>query len=199
MYEPLQDSMYISTPTTDKPEAVCFKRDGRLAGSEGVATREHATLWGLFLPGYVLGSWDEGELVPKLVWRVKLVAELEPGLTTALDPGDGSAQIGDRRDQRRPGGVHVTMRAVSLQPVIAARMKAQCGQIRGQADPACLQVASGEGAGDRHGDPEQTARGFGQVGRDGGQRRVTCRADRRSSPGGLTVQSGGSNGLRAAA
>jgi len=37
-------------------------------------------LWGLFLLGYVLGSRDEGELVPKMVWRVKLVAELEPGL-----------------------------------------------------------------------------------------------------------------------
>lgn len=27
---------------------------------------------------------DEGELGPKMVWRVKLVAELEPGLTTEV-------------------------------------------------------------------------------------------------------------------
>src|SRR5208282_438291 len=47
--------------------------------------REHATLWGLFLLGYVPGSRDEGELVPKMVWRVKLVAELEPGLTTEVE------------------------------------------------------------------------------------------------------------------
>jgi hypothetical protein len=33
------------------------------------------------LLGYVLGSRDEGELVPKLVWRVKLLAKWELGLT----------------------------------------------------------------------------------------------------------------------
>jgi hypothetical protein len=32
-----------------------------------------------------LGSRDEGERVPKLMWRVKLVAELEPGLTTEVE------------------------------------------------------------------------------------------------------------------
>ena len=42
-------------------------------------------MWGLFLLGYVLGSRDEDEPVPKLVWRVKLVAELEPGLTTEVE------------------------------------------------------------------------------------------------------------------
>jgi hypothetical protein len=30
-------------------------------------------------------SRGEDELVSKLVWRVKLVAELEPGLTTEVD------------------------------------------------------------------------------------------------------------------
>ena len=35
--------------------------------------------------GYVLGSRDEGEPVAKLVWRVKLVAEQEPGLTTEVE------------------------------------------------------------------------------------------------------------------
>jgi hypothetical protein len=39
----------------------------------------------LFLVGYVLSSRDEGKLVPKLVWRVKLVADLEPGLTTEVE------------------------------------------------------------------------------------------------------------------
>jgi hypothetical protein len=39
----------------------------------------------LFLLGYVLGSRDGGGLVPKMVWRVKLVAELEPGLTTEVE------------------------------------------------------------------------------------------------------------------
>jgi hypothetical protein len=43
---------------------------------------EHATLWVLFPLGYVLGSRDESKPVRKMVWRVKLVAELESGLTT---------------------------------------------------------------------------------------------------------------------
>ena len=32
-----------------------------------------------------MGLRDEGELVPKMIWRVKLVAELEPGLTTEVE------------------------------------------------------------------------------------------------------------------
>ena len=32
-----------------------------------------------------MGSRDEGELVPKLVWRVKLVAEFETGETTEVE------------------------------------------------------------------------------------------------------------------
>ena len=47
--------------------------------------RDHANLWGLFHLGYVLGSRDEGELVAKLVWRVKLVTELEAGVTTEVE------------------------------------------------------------------------------------------------------------------
>src|SRR5271166_5569532 len=35
--------------------------------------------------GYVWSSRDEGELMPKMVWRVKLVAEPEPGLTTEVE------------------------------------------------------------------------------------------------------------------
>jgi hypothetical protein len=40
---------------------------------------------GLFVLAYVLCSRDEGELVPKLVWRVKLVAELPAGVTTEVE------------------------------------------------------------------------------------------------------------------
>jgi hypothetical protein len=42
-------------------------------------------------------SRDEVELVSMLVWRVKLVAELEPGLTTEVEV----ARL--ERDQRWPG------------------------------------------------------------------------------------------------
>jgi len=48
---------------------------------------------------YGLGSRDEGELVPKMVWRVKLVAELEPGSTTEVEVAcrerDGQAGLAD--------------------------------------------------------------------------------------------------------
>ena len=39
----------------------------------------------LFRLGYALGSRDEGELVAKLVWRVKLVTELQAGETTEVE------------------------------------------------------------------------------------------------------------------
>jgi hypothetical protein len=50
----------------------------------------------------------EGGLVPKLVWRVKLVAELEPGVTTetevaCLERGEeaGLADLGLRLDEAK--------------------------------------------------------------------------------------------------
>jgi hypothetical protein len=58
------------------------------------AVREHAKLWGSFRLRYMLIQRDEDELVAKLVWRVNLVAELEPGLTTEVEV----ARI--ERDQR---------------------------------------------------------------------------------------------------
>jgi hypothetical protein len=51
-------------------------------------------LWGSFRLRYMLIQRDEDELVAKLVWRVNLVAELEPGLTTEVEV----ARI--ERDQR---------------------------------------------------------------------------------------------------
>ena len=64
-----------------------------------------------------MGSRDEGELVPKLVWRVKLVAEFEAGETTEVevarierDEQAGLADLGLRlaeakqSDSRDPGG-----------------------------------------------------------------------------------------------
>ena len=56
-----------------------------LAPGARVSEGEHANLWGLFHLGYVLGSRDEGKLVRKMVWRVKLVAELEPGSKTEVE------------------------------------------------------------------------------------------------------------------
>jgi hypothetical protein len=54
---------------------------------------------GLFHLGYVLGSRDESKLVRKMVWRVKLIAELELGSTTEVEIAcferDGQAGLAD--------------------------------------------------------------------------------------------------------
>jgi hypothetical protein len=62
-----------------------------------------------FIPAWiVLGSRDEGELVAKLVWRVKLVAELQPGVTTetevariARDEEPSLAELGLRLEEAK--------------------------------------------------------------------------------------------------
>jgi len=55
-----------------------------------------------------LGSRDEGGLVPKLVWRVKLIAELRPGVMTETevarierDEQAGLAELGLRLDETK--------------------------------------------------------------------------------------------------
>jgi hypothetical protein len=71
--------------------------------------RERATLWGLFLLRFDWGSRDGSELVSKMVWRVKLVTELEPGLTTegevARPERDAGARLGRPRAPPRGGQV----------------------------------------------------------------------------------------------
>lgn len=68
--------------------------------SQPTASRwEHAKLWG-FVAGWVsFGLTGEGELVSKLVWRVKLVAELQAGVTTEVEVGrlerDEQASVAD--------------------------------------------------------------------------------------------------------
>src|SRR3954465_2234681 len=57
---------------------------------------------------WLSGSRNEGGLVPKLVWRVKLVAELEPGVTTETEVAclerneeAGLADLGLRLDEAK--------------------------------------------------------------------------------------------------
>src|SRR3954449_13632624 len=70
--------------------------------------REYADWWGLGRSGCRAGSWDEGEPVAKLVWRVKLVAELEPGVVTETelarierDAQAGLAELGLQLDEAK--------------------------------------------------------------------------------------------------
>jgi hypothetical protein len=75
-------------------------------------------LWGLFLHGYVLSSQDEGELVPKMVWRVKLAAELEPGLTNG---GGGCASRAREQAELGPRLAEAKQLTAALQAEMVAQ------------------------------------------------------------------------------
>src|SRR3954467_6864572 len=95
--------------------------------------REHATLWGLFLVGYVLSSRDEGEPVAKLVWRVKLVAELEPGVVTETelarierDAQAGLAELGLQLDEAKRLTAALQARLVPAQVAASGECRRAC-------------------------------------------------------------------------
>src|SRR3954451_18508004 len=100
---------------------------------ETIPVREHATLWGLFLVGYVLGSRDEGEPVAKLVWRVKLVAELEPGVVTETelvrierDAQAGVAELGLQLDEAKRLTAALQVRLVPAQVAASGECRRAC-------------------------------------------------------------------------
>jgi len=65
---------------------------------------EHANLWGLFRVMYGLGSPDEGELVPKMVCRMKLVAELE--LRSTIEAEVARLERDEQADRARRKGAN---------------------------------------------------------------------------------------------
>ena len=96
-------------------------------------SREHANPWGLLLLGYVLGSQDEGELVPKLVWRVKLVAELEAGVTTEVevacferDEQAGVAELGLRLAEAKQLTAALQAEMVPAQVTMVGKRRRSC-------------------------------------------------------------------------
>src|SRR3712207_1026620 len=58
---------------------------GPATGKNGSRRGEYANLWGAGSAPVASCLTGERGLVPKLVWRVKLVAELEPGVTTETE------------------------------------------------------------------------------------------------------------------
>ena len=87
-------------------------------------------------PGYgKIGSRVEGELVPKLVWRVKLVAEFETGETTEVEVArlerDEQARTGRPRASSRGGKIRLTA-------AIQAEMVPAQVTIAGEARRTCL-------------------------------------------------------------
>src|SRR3954447_21585248 len=93
--------------------------------------------WSLF--EYAPGSREEGGLVSKLVWRVKLVAELEPGVTTetevaCLERGEeaGLADLGLRLNEAKQLTAALQAEMVSAQVAAVGercRSCAACGRV----------------------------------------------------------------------
>src|SRR3954470_18724560 len=98
--------------------------------------------WSLF--EYAPGSRKEGGLVPKLVWRVKLVAELEPGVTTETEVAclerneeAGLADLGLRLDEAK-------QLTAALQAKMVAAQVAVVGE-RGRGCAACERSLASKG------------------------------------------------------
>ena len=100
---------------------------------------EHAILWGFVPAGVSLGSRGEGELVAKLVWRVKLVAELQAGVTTEVEVGrferDEQASVADlglRLEEAKQLTAALQAEMVSRQVAVVGerhRLCATCGGV----------------------------------------------------------------------
>ena len=80
-----------------------------------------------------MGSRDEGELVPKLVWRVKLVAEFESGETTEVEVAHlerdvqvGLADLGLRLAEAKQLTAAIQAEIVPVQVTIAGEDRRTC-------------------------------------------------------------------------
>src|SRR5277367_959065 len=80
-----------------------------------------------------MGSRDEGKLVPKLVWRVKLVAEFEAGETTEVevarlerDEQAGLANLGLRLAEAKQLMAAIQAEIVPAQVTIAGEHRCTC-------------------------------------------------------------------------
>ena len=85
-----------------------------------------------------MGSRDEGELVPKLVWRVKLVAEFETGETTEVevarlerDEQAGLADLGLRLAEAKQITAALQAEIVPVQVTTADEHRRACGACGG--------------------------------------------------------------------
>jgi hypothetical protein len=81
-----------------------------------------------------MGSRDEGERVPKLVWRVNLVAEFETGETTEVevarferDELAGLADLGLRLGEAKRLTAAIQAEIVPAQVAVAGENRRTCG------------------------------------------------------------------------
>jgi hypothetical protein len=80
-----------------------------------------------------LSSRDEGGLVAKLVWRVKLVAELQPGVTTETevarierDEQANLAELGLRLEEAKQLTAALQARIVPAQVTVLSECRRSC-------------------------------------------------------------------------
>ena len=80
-----------------------------------------------------MGSRDEGKLVPKLVWRVKLVAEFETGETTEVevarlerDEHAGLADLGLRLAEAKQITAAIQAEIIPAQVTLAGEHRRTC-------------------------------------------------------------------------
>jgi hypothetical protein len=90
-----------------------------------------------------MDSRDEGERVPKLVWRVKLVAEFETGETTEVevarlerDEQAGLADLGLRLSEAKQLTAAIQAEMVPAQVTIAGLLVAGFSGVRIRLKPA---------------------------------------------------------------
>src|ERR1700761_1270392 len=86
-----------------------------------------------------MGSRDEGERVPKLVWRVKLVAEFETGETTEVeiarlerDEQAGLADLGLRLAEAKHLTAAIQAEIVPAQVMVAGERRRLCVACHGE-------------------------------------------------------------------
>ena len=88
---------------------------------------------------YDLGSRDEGELVPRMVWRVKLIAELGRGSTTEVevarrerDEQAGLADLGLRLAEAKQLMAAIQAEIVPAQVTVASEHRRTCVACEGE-------------------------------------------------------------------
>src|SRR4051812_38551791 len=82
---------------------------------------------------WLSGSRNEGELVPKLVWRVEVGRELEPGVTTETEVAclerseeAGLADLGLRLDEAKQLTAALQAEMVSAQVAVVGERRRGC-------------------------------------------------------------------------
>ena len=124
------DNPHLATLGLNLRQQGCLLLDGPLPAAFGSIQ----TCGDLFPVGYVFASRDEDELVAKVIWRVKLVAELPTGVTREMeiaclerDEQAGFADLGLRLTEAKQLTATLTAEMVSTQVNVMSERCRWCG------------------------------------------------------------------------